>query len=87
MTFPVELANGCTGYVPTLAAFDPNTGGGYETRLTAYSNLEITAGDQMRDAGLALSSQFKPTPLPERPLAAPFQGEGWTFGNQPPQRD
>ena len=85
MTFPVELANGCTGYVPTLAAFDPKTGGGYETRLTAYSNLEITAGDQMRDAALELARQLKPMPLPQRPPAPPFKGEGWSYGNQPPQ--
>ena len=85
MTFPVELANGCTGYVPTLAAFDPQTGGGYETRLTAYSNLEITAGDQMRDAGLELARQLKSMPLPLRPLAPPFKAEGWSYGNQPPQ--
>ncbi len=85
MTFPVELANGCIGYVPTLEAFDPKTGGGYETRLTAYSNLDITAGDQIRDAGLELAHTFKPTPLPQRPPAPPFKGEGWSYGNQPPQ--
>ncbi len=87
MTFPVELANGCTGYVPTLDAFDPKTGGGYETRLTAYSNLDITAGDRMRDTALDLARQFTPFPLPQRPAAPPFKGTGWPYGNQPPQRE
>ncbi|HYR59195.1 MAG TPA: hypothetical protein VEO95_11215 [Chthoniobacteraceae bacterium] len=85
MTFPVELSNGCVGYVPTLEAMSPKTGGGYETRLTAYSNLEPTAGDQIRDVALELAHQLKPAPLPQRPLAPPFKGDGWLYGNQPPQ--
>jgi len=84
MTFPVELANGCVGYVPTLESFGPH-GGGYETRLSAYSNLDITAGDQFRDAGLELARKLKPAPLPERPMAPAFKGSGWMYGNQPPQ--
>ena len=85
MTFPVELSNGCVGYVPTLEALNPKTGGGYETRLSSYTNLVPTAGDQIRDAGLELARQLKPAPLPQRPLAPPFKGEGWLYGNQPPQ--
>jgi neutral ceramidase len=85
MTFPVELANGCVGYVPTLEAFHPKTGGGYETRLTSYSNLHITAGDQFRDIGIELAQKLTPAPLPERPQAPPFKGSGWLYGNQPPQ--
>ena len=83
LTFPVELANGSVGYVPTEEAFGPN-GGGYETRLTSYSNLEITAGTQMRDAAIGLARAMKPAPLPQRPAPPPFKA-GWTYGNVPPQ--
>lgn len=83
-TFPVSLANGCVGYVPTEDAFGPN-GGGYETRLTSYSNLEITAGSRMRDAGIELARGLKPgtAPQPARPL--PFSGKPWTYGNVKPE--
>jgi hypothetical protein len=83
-TFPVSLANGCVGYVPTEDAFGPD-GGGYETRLTSYSNLEITAGRQMRDAGLELAKLLKPgaVPMPPRPL--PFSGQPWSYGNNKPE--
>jgi hypothetical protein len=84
-TFPVELANGCVGYVPTEDAFGPN-GGGYETRLTAYSNLEITAGTQFADTGIRLAKELKPDPAPELPRL-PAPGAPWRYGNVPPQRN
>jgi neutral ceramidase len=83
-TYPVELANGCTGYVPTEKAFAPQ-GGGYETRLTAYSNLEITAGTQMVKAGIALTRRMKPDAVPEPPPAP--RRSPWVYGNVAPQRD
>jgi hypothetical protein len=83
-TFPVSLANGCVGYVPTEDAFGDG-GGGYETRLTSYSNLEITAGSKMRDAGIELAKALKPGPVPIGAKHAPFSGQPWSYGNAKPE--
>ncbi len=96
-TFPVELANGCVGYVPTEEAFGPH-GGGYETRLTSYSNLEVSAGRQFVEAGLELAGQMTPRKVPAPPKAPPFRPESetgakgigthaWEYGDVPPQLD
>jgi len=82
-TFVVELANGCTGYVPTVEAFGPQ-GGGYETRLTSYSNLEISASRQFAETGIALANEMTPGPVPAPPPAPAFRGP-WLYGNQPPE--
>ncbi len=72
-TFPVGYSNGFVAYVPTLEAFGEH-GGGYETRLTSATNLEVTAGQQIVDASLELAAQLTPGPVPAWPKAAPFRG-------------
>ena len=87
VTFPVSLANDCIVYVPTEEALSP-TGGGYETRLTSYSNLEPTAGGQIRDALLALAHKLTPGRVPQPPpLPAETKGATWSYGAVPPELD
>jgi hypothetical protein len=82
VTFPVELANGLVGYVPTEEALGPH-GGGYETRMTSYSNLVVPAGRQMVEAGLELAVRMKPGRIPEPPKAPPFRPAGGSIGSEP----
>ena len=82
-TFVVELANGIVGYVPTEEALGPN-GGGYETRLTSYSNLEVSAGRQFADTGIELANEMTPGEVPMPPPAPPFSAP-WSYGNVPPE--
>lgn len=84
-TFVVELANGCVGYVPTEEAMGPH-GGGYETRLTSYSNLEVSAGRQFANTGIKLANEMKPGKTPVPPPPPPFHGP-WAYGDLPPQLD
>ncbi|MBN1417646.1 MAG: hypothetical protein JXP34_02660 [Planctomycetes bacterium] len=84
-TFPVTFANGTVGYVPSEEAFGPN-GGGYETRLTSYSNLEIAAGGKIVDAAVALARAMAPGAVPTPPAAPPFRAP-WSYGNVPPERE
>jgi hypothetical protein len=83
LTAPVELANGSVGYVPTEEAMGPR-GGGYETRLTSYSNLVVPAGSQMVRAALELATAMTPGPVPHPPPAPPFK-EPWSYGNVGPR--
>ena len=83
-TFPVELANGCAGYVPTAEALSEH-GGGYETRLTSYSNLEPAAAQKMVEAAIFLAGQMTPSAIPTPAPAPPFHGKGWSYGSVPPE--
>jgi neutral ceramidase len=83
LTMVVELANGSIGYVPTVEAFDRD-GGGYETRLTEYSNLEIEAGLKIVDACKRMAGSLAPGPMPQPPQKAPFK-EAWSYGSVPPE--
>ena len=83
-TFPCELSNGVVGYVPTEEAFGP-TGGGYETRLTAYSNLEISAGRQLATKGVELANKMTPSPAPLPQKGPPYLGKPWSYGNVRPE--
>ena len=69
-TCVVSYANGAVGYVPTEEVLGPH-GGGYETRLTSYSNLEVTASSQIVKAGIDLISRMQPgvVPTPEKSRA------------------
>lgn len=82
-TFIVELANGIVGYVPTEEALGPN-GGGYETRMTSYSNLEVSAGRQFANTGIELANQLTPGKVPSPPPAPQFKSP-WAYGNVPPE--
>jgi len=93
LTCVVSYANGAAGYVPTEDCFGPN-GGGYETRLSSHTNLEITASSQIVSAGLSLISRMKPGALPLPRKTPPFTGSDaglgpheWSYGNLPPQLD
>lgn len=82
-TFVVELANGCIGYVPSDDAF-ASDGGGYETRLTSYSNLIPEAGSRICKASVALINSLTPTEVPQPPQKGLFKGP-WSYGNVPPE--
>jgi len=84
-TYIVGLANGSAGYVPTKEAFAPS-GGGYETVLTSLSNLEIAAGDKIRDASLALACQLQPGTVSQAPRIEPPRPP-WSYGMLGPDLD
>jgi hypothetical protein len=90
-TCVVAYANGAAGYVPTEEVLGPH-GGGYETRLTSYTNLEVTASSQIVKGGIDIISRLTPGPVPTPEKADPFTSassdfgtHAWSYGNVPPQ--
>ncbi|MCC6443772.1 MAG: hypothetical protein IT210_10005 [Armatimonadetes bacterium] len=82
-TYIVTLANGDAGYVPPTHAFAP-TGGGYETVLNSYTNLDPAADEMIRSASLSLARRLTPGPAPREPqLAAPQPA--WDYGALGPE--
>jgi hypothetical protein len=67
-----------------VEAFGPH-GGGYETRLTSYTNMPIDTGERMLETGLELVRKLKPDPAPEFPRIK--ESRPWDYGNLPPQID
>ena len=72
--------------MPTEEALSP-TGGGYETRLTFYSNLIPSAGREIADTLIGMSGDFQPGPIPVGPPLPPPKGDGWSYGDVPPEVD
>ncbi|WP_051670858.1 family 16 glycoside hydrolase [Bryobacter aggregatus] len=81
-TSPVSLANGCVGYVPTLDAFGEH-GGGYEQRLTSYTNLVPDAGPRMVRESIELIRSLKPVLDTRNEAPVPFRA-AWDYGAAPP---
>jgi hypothetical protein len=83
-TFVVSLANGIAGYVPTPESFEPS-GGGYETILTSYSNLEINAGIKIADACIEFARKAEKETLPDPYANRTPAKEIWSYGAFPPE--
>jgi neutral ceramidase len=95
-TYVVSYANGAVGYVPTEDDFGPH-GGGYESQLTSYSNLAITASSQIVKHTSELMSSLHPGPVPAPKKHLPFtrtplnpgslSPHPWSYGDVPPEVD
>jgi len=83
LTFVAELANGTCGYIPDKEAFSAK-GGGYETVLTNYSNMEISTGEKIVAASLEIANSLKPGKIPQpeqvKKSLKTWPGAPWDYG-------
>lgn len=80
--YVVELANGIAGYIPDAAAFGPG-GGGYETVITSFSNLEPGAGEKLVDESVGLAGRLKPAGIPKKEKSGLLNP--WGYGTMGPE--
>jgi neutral ceramidase len=80
-TAPVSLANGCVGYVPTMEALGEK-GGGYEQRLSSYTNLVPDAGPRMVREALRLVHSLPRVEVSAVPKGPEFSSP-WDYGSVP----
>ena len=84
-TWVSSLANDMVcGYIPTRAALTPGTGGGYETRLTAFTCTEIGAAEKITEKINSMIAPLTPGAVPTGPLVEPSHTV-WSFGNNAPE--
>ncbi len=84
-TWVVALANGHVGYVPTKESFAAD-GGGYETILTSYANLDINAGNMIVEKTLKIAQNFESVQIISGDTTASHPN-GWRFGLRGPDID
>lgn len=84
LTWVVTLAGPCIGYVPPAECFDPATGGGYETLLNSYANMEAGAEQTIREASIRLAQSLTPSGAPQ-PAQIKGRHTEWSYGNMPPE--
>ena len=81
--FVVELANDIIGYVPDGEAF-ASGGGGYETRLTSYSNLDPNTGSLIIKKCVEMANSLEAGKAPVGP-SVDKPGSPWVYGDNPPE--
>lgn len=85
-TWASSLANAAFGYIPAADAFDPETGGGYETRLTAFSCASPDAAERIIARAVEVIRSLTPEAVPCGPQIEPSLMV-WDFGSNAPELD